>query len=137
MGGMCVPRVEEDSAGCFATPDTIEEMGTEIKRARKFDVQVLSEDFLAKVQDRHSKGKSVGVPALIQKMNVADWGSDPNERIGDIPDEFDNGVHKSAAEKLYCKSGSGRWGVGFWWENGNREKQGIDQQFSTFPVSSR
>ena len=73
-------------------------------------IQVLSEDFLAKVQDRHSKGKSVGVPALIQKMNIADWGSDPNERIGDIPDEFDNGVNKSAAEKLYCKSGSGKIG---------------------------
>ena len=52
----------------------------------------------------------MGVPALIQKMNIADWGSDPNERIGDIPDEFDNGVNKSAAEKLYCKSGSGKKG---------------------------
>jgi len=108
LGGLCQARVEEDSAACFATQGTLEEMGTEIKRARKFDVQVLSEDFLAKVQDRHSKGKSVGVPALIVKMNIADWGSDPNERIGDIPDSFDNGATKSAAERMFVKSGSGK-----------------------------
>ena len=40
LGGLCQGRVEEDSAACFATKETLEEMGTEIKRARKFDVQV-------------------------------------------------------------------------------------------------
>ena len=42
LGGLCQGRVEEDSAACFATQETLEEMGTEIKRARKFDVQVPS-----------------------------------------------------------------------------------------------
>ena len=40
LGGVCQSRVEEDSAACFATQETLEEMGTEIKKARKFDVQV-------------------------------------------------------------------------------------------------
>ena len=62
---------------------------------------------MAKVQDRHSKGKTVGVPALIVKMNISDWGSDPNERIGDIPDGFENGASKSAADRIFVKSGSG------------------------------
>ena len=69
---------------------------------------MVSEDFLAKVQDRLSKGKSVGVPAIIVKLNIADWGSDPNERIGDIPEGFENGATKSAAERMFVKSGSGR-----------------------------
>ena len=43
LGGACQSRVEEDSAGCFATKETMEEMGTEIKRARKLDVQVNKE----------------------------------------------------------------------------------------------
>lgn len=105
LGGICQKDIVEDSAACFATKETLEDMGTEIKKARKFEVQVLSEDFFTKLQERISKGKAVGVPALIEKFNIADWGSDPNERIGDVPDEIQS---KSAMEKLYCKSSSGK-----------------------------
>lgn len=74
LGGKVVSKIHDKLAAVIATPAEVEKNSKKIEEAKKFDIQIISEDFV-------EEAKAGGAVILINKKSICSWGSDPRSRI--------------------------------------------------------
>ncbi|KAK0084215.1 hypothetical protein PV325_001027 [Microctonus aethiopoides] len=76
LGGTVTSKVNENTAAVIGNENAIKRDSAAIEAARKFDIQVVSEDFVDEAKDYKDTPIS-----LITKKNICDWGGDPTTRV--------------------------------------------------------
>ncbi|PVD25807.1 hypothetical protein C0Q70_13469 [Pomacea canaliculata] len=79
LGGMVVTKADGKVAAAISTKGEVDKLGKAMQEVKKADVQVVTDEFLEKVQGGGN------VIDHIRSLNIAPWGSDPEKRIGKRP----------------------------------------------------
>lgn len=70
MGGKLGTKLHENVAAVISTEDEVKRMGSKMREAKNFGIQVIPEDFLDDVK------KNGGAVSYITSKSLCDWGTD-------------------------------------------------------------
>lgn len=70
MGGKLGTKLHENVAAIISTEDEVKRMGSKMREAKNFGIQVIPEDFLEDVK------KNGGAISYITSKSLCDWGTD-------------------------------------------------------------
>nr|XP_034188082.1 poly [ADP-ribose] polymerase [Osmia lignaria] len=100
LGGDVTSKIHEHVAAIISNQQEIEKMNKKIEEAKKFNIQVITEDFI-------EEAKEYIMPAitLIQKKTISSWGGNLSNRINVVAEKS---AAKSKGKSMFEKSASGK-----------------------------
>ena len=100
LGGDVTSKIHEHVAAIISNQQEIEKMNKKMEEAKKFNIQVITEDFI-------EEAKEYIMPAitLIEKKTISSWGGNLSNRIYAVAEKS---AAKSKGKSVFEKSASGK-----------------------------